>query len=70
MNSVFRNIGLTVRDTTRKRQVSYYGVTNIRMSETKDGYVLYTITFTHDGKLYNAQINSKNWDVLVIHHYQ
>lgn len=70
MNSVFRNIGLTVRDTTRKRQVSYYGVTNIRMSDTKDGYVLYTITFTHDGKSYNAQINSKNWDVLVIHHYQ
>lgn len=68
MNGTFRNIKLTVRNTVDKRQVTYYGVTNIKMSVTKDGNVLYTITFIHDNKSYNAQINSKNWDALVILH--
>ncbi len=68
MNSIFRSIKLTVRNTVNKRQVTYYGVTNIKMSVTKDGNVLYTISFIHDNKTYNAQVNSKNWDVLVILH--
>lgn len=68
MNGTFRNIKLTVRNTVDKRQVTYYGVTNIKMSVAKDGNILYTITFIHDNKSYNAQVNSKNWDVLVILH--
>jgi hypothetical protein len=68
MENMIYGVTVTVRNTGHNREVCYYGVIGIKTKITRQGDMIYTFTFMHDGKVYNSQVVSSNWDTIIIKH--